>query len=297
MQNSSLDEAAQLVALIRESPKGKTWQRIAADLLDYGSASAARQATAPADLFDSALEQAREDLATWRAQGLQFWPITDLNYPRRVLDIQEAPPFLFARGAPLSNDVAVSVVGSRDASRRGLQMATSIASELASMGVTVLSGLAQGIDTAAHTAALDAKTRTVAVIGTGINRYYPAANRELQDRIADSGLLLSQFWPDAPPQRHTFPMRNAVMSGYGIATVVVEASERSGARIQARVAVQHGRPVILTNLVHDNTAWAKELANHPDVHVASSVTDVTDRVKKLMDRPAYLGSLLSELAV
>lgn len=87
------------------------------------------------------------------------------------------------------------------------------------------------------------------------------------------------------------------MSGYGIATVVVEASERSGARIQARLAVQHGRPVILTDLVLNNTTWAKELIKHPDVHVASSVSDVTDRVRKLMDRPAYLNSLLSELVV
>lgn len=205
MQNSSLDEAAQLVALIRDSPKGRTWQRIAADVLDWGSASAARQAITPADLFDSVLEQAREDVAAWCAQGLQFWPITDLSYPRRVLDIQEAPPFLFARGTPLPDDVAVSVVGSRNASSRGLQMATAIASELASMGVTVLSGLAQGIDTAAHTAALNAGTRTVAVIGTGINRYYPATNRALQDRIAESGLLLSQFWPDAP--RRSTPSR------------------------------------------------------------------------------------------
>src|ERR1700744_4410475 len=98
--------------------------------------------------------------------------------------------------------------------------------------VTVVSGLARGIDTAAHRAALDAGGRTVAVIGTGIGRVYPAENRGLQNEIADRGLLISQFWPDAPPQKHTFLMRNATMSGYGLATVVVEAGEHSGARAQ-----------------------------------------------------------------
>ncbi len=106
-----------------------------------------------------------------------------------------------------------------------------------SAGITVISGLAAGIDTAAHVAALDAGGRTVAVLGTGINRVYPAANRELQERIACEGLVLSQFWPDAAATKKSFPLRNATMSGYGRVTIVGEAGETSGARIQARVCV------------------------------------------------------------
>jgi DNA processing protein len=138
-------------------------------------------------------------------------------------------------------------------------MAADIARALVARKMTVVSGLARGIDTAAHRAALDAGGRTVAVIGTGIGRAYPAENHALQDEIASRGLVLSQFWPDASPDKRSFPMRNATMSGYGLATVVVEAGEKSGARIQARVAVEHGRQVILTDRVVARNTWAREL--------------------------------------
>jgi DNA processing protein len=160
-------------------------------------------------------------------------------------------------------------------------MALSVATHLAAEGLTVIAGLAAGIDTAAHRAALDSHGRTVGVIGTGIRKYYPADNRELQDQIARDGLLLSQFYPDAPPSKTSFPMRNATMSGYGIATVVVEAGEKSGARIQARLAVEHGRPVILSDMVVEANEWAKKLCSRPGVYVASSVGEVMDHVHEV----------------
>lgn len=144
-----------------------------------------------------------------------------------------------------------------DHSERGLTVAANIADALVSEGITAVAGLAAGIDAAVHRAALDAGGRTVAVIGTGINKYYSATNRDLQDEISERGLLLSQFWPDAPPQKHTFLMRNATMSGYGLATVVVEAGEKSGTRVQARMAVEHGRTVILTESVYAQNEWAR----------------------------------------
>src|SRR5699024_12355289 len=110
-------------------------------------------------------------------------------------------------------------------------------------------GLAEGVDSAAHRAALDCGGRTVAVLGTGINRCYPRQHKELQEEVAKRGLLLSQFLPDAPPTKTSFPMRNAVMRGYAAATIVVEAGEYSGARIQARYALAHGRPLFF----HQNT--------------------------------------------
>jgi DNA processing protein len=176
-------------------------------------------------------------------------------------------------------------------------MASSISGALVAMNVTVAAGLAAGIDTVAHETALSKGGRTVAVIGTGINQHYPAVNRGLQERIATEGLLLSQFWPDAPPRQHNFPMRNAVMSGYGMATVVVEAGEQSGARIQARMAVKHGRPVILTDLVVNNTQWSKDLLDRPGVYVCSSIDEVTSVVRQLIERPARLGAMLSQIAI
>ena len=187
----------------------------------------------------------------------------------------------------------MSVVGSRAASQRGLGIAKSIAAGLAARGVTVIAGLARGIDTAAHTAAMEAGGRTAAVIGTGINHYYPAENRALQDQISRDGLVLSQFWPGSPPTKHTFPMRNSVMSGYGRATIVVEASEQSGARIQAKRAVAHGRPVILTELVVEANQWPSVLIGRPGVHVASSTAEVMAIAESILDEPAAIDKLFA----
>lgn len=151
---------------------------------------------------------------------------------------------------------------------------------LADRGVPVISGLAAGIDTAAHTAALAAGGRTVAVIGTGIDRAYPSQNRALQEKIAGDGLVISQFLPGSPPTRTSFPMRNAVMSGYALATVVIEAAYVSGARMQARLALQHGRHVFLMRalLEHD---WARGYAGRPGVTVVDGAGDVLAGVQRL----------------
>ncbi|WP_275414719.1 DNA-processing protein DprA [Plantactinospora mayteni] len=170
---------------------------------------------------------------------------------------------------------------SRRASEQGLRIARAVATSLAERGVTVASGLAKGIDTAAHSAALDAGGRTVAVIGTGIRRYYPAANRQLQDQITEVGLVISQFWPDAQPTKQSFPMRNAVMSGYAVATVVVEAGETSGARIQARLALQHGRPVVLTSQVM-RCDWAKTFAENPGVYVVHGTVELLEAIEDIL---------------
>lgn len=180
----------------------------------------------------------------------------------------------------------------RKASDRGLAIAAGVAHELVARGVTVAAGLALGIDTAAHSAALADGGRTVAVIGTGINKVYPAKNRDLHEEIASHGLLLSQFWPDAPPQKQNFLMRNATMSGYGLATVVVEAGEHSGARAQARIAVEHGRPVILTDLVVGRNDWAQALVGRPGIHVASSLKSVLDAVDQLIAERSAVGAEL-----
>ena len=163
---------------------------------------------------------------------------------------------------------------------------------LVSRDVTVVAGLALRIDTAAHRAALALGGRTVAIIGTGINRVYPAENRDLHEEIAARGLLLSQFWPDAPPQKQNFLMRNATMSGYGLATVVVEAGEHSGARAQARMAVEHGRPVILTEMVLERNEWARALVDRPGIHVASSLRSLLGIVDRLIEERAAVGDEL-----
>lgn len=144
----------------------------------------------------------------------------------------------------------------------------------------MISGLAVGIDTAAHTAALAADGRTVAVIGTGIDRVYPAQNAALQEEIAAKGLVISQFLPGSPPTKTSFPMRNAVMSGYALATVVIEAAYRSGARMQARLALQHGRHVFLMRTLLDHD-WARDYAQRPGVTVVANAGDVFAGLQRL----------------
>jgi DNA processing protein len=210
---------------------------------------------------------------------MHFATLLDDDYPFQLLTIHQRPPFVMWKGAQNPGDAqGVAIVGTRDASPAGVSRARGLAAELADRGVTVISGLAAGIDTAAHLGALDAGGRTVAVIGTGLRRNYPAANAELQGRIAEAGMVLSQFLPDSPPTKQSFPMRNAVMSGFAAATVVVEAAWKSGARMQARLALQHGRSVFLMRslLEHD---WARDYANRPGTTVVDTVDDVVDHLE------------------
>ncbi|MFI6824086.1 DNA-processing protein DprA [Micromonospora sp. NPDC050187] len=282
-------ERAALVALLRQP--GLSWSDIAHDVQEVGSAIAVleRVAGQTDTLFadtrsvEPLLAAAAVDLADWQAEGITVRAFYDDDYPAQLRDIREMPPLLFMRGDLAPEPRAIAVVGSRDASDRGIEIARSVATSLARRGVTVVSGLAKGIDTAAHLAALDAEGRTVAVIGTGIRRCYPATNRELQERIAETGLVVSQFWPDAAPTKQSFPMRNAVMSGYAAATVVVEAGDRSGARIQARLALQHGRPVVLTTQMMRHE-WARSFAERPGVHVARSTVELLEAVDGILQR-------------
>lgn len=291
-------ERVALVALLRTRPDGLKWPQITAEVDRRASARALWDELHPLTLLDDDTEapelaEARRDIEAWQAANLGFLSFLDDDYPAQLREIHDLPPVLFHRGTLVPNETGMSVVGSRTASTRGLDVARSIAAGLVDRGITVIAGLATGIDTAAHVAALEAGGRTVAVIGTGLNRYYPAENRHLQDRIATEGLLLSQFWPDAPPTKHSFPMRNTVMSGYGDATIIVEAGEHSGARIQARRAVAHGRPVILTDLVVKANRWPAELIDRPGVYVAGSTAEAMSIVESITGGPAEIDALFA----
>jgi DNA processing protein len=290
-------DRAALIALLRERPGGWTWPQIAFEVSQGGSAEAVLEEMCPRDLFacgtDSRIVAAAADIASWRANGVECLAFYDERYPAQLRDIHEMPPVIFYRGELAVNEQAVSVVGSGAASARGLDIARNVAAELARRQVTVVSGLARGVDTAAHQAVLEQRGRTVAVLGCGINRYYPAENRDLQERIARAGLVISQFWPDAAPRQQQFPMRNAVMSGYGRATIVIEASEKSGARIQARQAVAHGRPVILTDLVISANTWARQLLDRPSVYVATGTADAMKLVDEILSADSEIDYLLA----
>jgi DNA processing protein len=280
-------ERAALIALLRQ-PRA-SWGAVAEQVEEAGSAFAVwkDQGRPEGSLFEvgpagreEALESARRDLAAWQKEGIAFESLLDPGYPQQLLTIHQRPPFVTYRGELRSSDAeGVAIVGTRSASPNGLAKARRLAEELSRKGVPVISGLARGIDTAALTSALEAGGRVVAVIGTGLRRSYPRENASLQARLGREGAVISQFWPDSPPTKISFPMRNAVMSGYAAATVVVEATWKSGARMQARLALEHGRPVLLLGslLVHD---WAREYAEKPGAFIVDSVDDVLTALER-----------------
>ncbi|HWC03547.1 MAG TPA: DNA-processing protein DprA [Methylomirabilota bacterium] len=201
------------------------------------------QATAAVEAFDWR-RAAHEQAAAAAGCGARLLVLDDAAYPASLRPIDLPPPFLLVRGALVREDgLAMAIVGSRQASAYGLRMAEELGADLGARGVTVVSGLARGIDTAAHRGALAESGRTIAVLGSGVDRVYPPENRRLAAQILESGALVSQFPMGTPPLPHHFPARNRVIAGLTVGTVVVEAAERSGALITARCAGELGREV------------------------------------------------------
>jgi DNA processing protein len=188
----------------------------------------------------------RRFLAELERAGLRWVPRSAPDFPSRLRSAHDPPPGLFLRGiAPtgLLERPAVAIVGARACSAYGSSVARSLARELAAAGVVVVSGMARGVDAAAHRGALETGT-TVAVLGCGIDRDYPRAHVELAGRIAERGLVVSEYPPGVEPAPWRFPARNRIVAGLADATVVVEARERSGALITADLALDEGREVL-----------------------------------------------------
>jgi len=231
--------------------------------------------------LNDARNEAAEIIAAAEVRGASLTTVLDEDYPLNLRTIYNLPPFLFYRGRLDADQDArsVAVVGTREASADGLAQARETARLLSQQGVTVLSGLARGIDGAAHEAALDAAGRTVAVMGTGIHLTYPKEHVALAQRIVDTGgALVSQFWPDAPPTTYSFPRRNVTMSGMGQGTVVIEASSTSGARMQARLALDHGRKVFLVHSLVTMQPWARKCLDRGAVEV-QQVSDIITKLQ------------------
>lgn len=240
---------------------------------------------------ESELSEVRADMALWEREGVRVVSVLDDDYPLNLRSVHDRPALLFVKGKLLSEDArGVSIIGSRKATAVGLRDAHEIGRRFADAGFTVYSGLAEGVDTAAHMGAIEAGGRTVAVIGTGLRKAYPRQNAKLQSMIADRYAVVSQFWPDQPPTKRTFPQRNAVMSGLSLATLVVEASNTSGARIQGRLSLAHGRPVIFLRRALAS-GWARECAARPGTYVVAAADEAIERVELMVRHEATLGAM------
>ncbi|MDH5506610.1 MAG: DNA-processing protein DprA [Anaerolineae bacterium] len=227
-------------------------------LLDYFGDPQTAWEAAPAALLAAGLQEkivnnllrvrASVDLQSlWEnleASDYRLLTWLDEDYPRRLKEVNQSPPVLYIHGEVTAEDEwAVAVVGTRRATAYGQQVAEELGSFLAHNGITVVSGLARGVDAIAHRAALDAGGRTLAVLGSGVDMVYPPENRKLAEMIVERGALISDYPLGTPPEGPNFPPRNRLISGLSIAVVVVEAGGSSGATITANYAGEQGREV------------------------------------------------------
>lgn len=252
----------------------------------------------------------------------------DESYPTNLRHIHDAPLFLFVKGELQPEDaLAIAIVGSRGASTYGRRITARIAEGLARCGITVVSGLARGIDAEAHAATLRAGGRTVAVLGCGIDVIYPSEHHQLQMRIAESGAVVSEFPMGTPPDAENFPGRNRIISGMSLGTLVVEAAEKSGSLITASYALEQGRDVFAVpgpvgaqsrgvhRLLRQGATLAesaedviREIAPHvlagarpsppalggPEAAVFGSLSDVALHIDELIERSGLSSSMVLE---
>jgi DNA processing protein len=189
-------------------------------------------------------DKAGDELARTEKCGAGIITYADKEYPANLREIHDPPPYLYVRGTLRADDkVAVAMVGSRMATNYGKQVTRSFARELASKGITIVSGGARGIDTEAHRGALASKGRTISVLGCGINVTYPAENKELYDLISESGAVVTEYPVGTPPEPNNFPPRNRIISGMSLGVVVIEAAGDSGSLITASYCLEQGREV------------------------------------------------------
>jgi len=276
-----------LIAREAQKPTGLD-RLLAGDMSEQGPAAAQASVLLRAGVehLDTHRHETEEQLSKAAAGGAQLTTVLDVDYPQNLRTIPNLPPFLFYRGVLRPDDTrAVAIIGTRKASPEGLRRARKMATLLSSKGVTILSGLARGIDTAAHEATLAAKGRTVAVLGTGILLTYPPENDELAASIVDGGgLVVSQFWPSQHPATYTFPRRNVVMSGMSQGSIVIEASYTSGAKMQARLALEHGRRVFLLRSLVEEHEWARKYQSRQGATVVETAEDV---LRQLEEKPVH----------
>lgn len=228
---------------------------------------------------------AEEELALCKQHGVQLIQTADGAYPRLLREIHDPPPLLYVRGALKASDgLAIAMVGARRASVYGRQQAERLAAALAGMGFTIVSGLARGIDAAAHRGALSAGGRTIAVLAGGLAQVYPPEHKELAEQVAACGAVMSEVPMRQEPLPTLFPRRNRIISGISLGVVVVEAGLRSGALITARHAGEQGREVFaLPGRIDSLVSQGTHKLIRDGAHLVSCVQDIVEELGPLVE--------------
>ena len=227
------------------------------------------------ELASSRLDEAREVRRRAQEAGIHALPWFDPAFPSLLVAISDCPPVVWYRGDLTSLDVPmIAIVGSRAASSVAVDTAARLAADLAARGVTVVSGLARGVDSAAHRGALTTG-RTIAVLGSGVDCIYPPEHKPLAAQIAEAGLVVSEYPPGTPPLPHHFPLRNRLISGLSLAVVVIEASEKSGSLITAGCALEQGREVMA---VPGNVLSGRNRGGHALLKDGAKIVETADDI-------------------
>jgi len=297
-----VDEQERLSALRLHLATGIGPRLFSALVERFGSAEAAAEASATdlaetpgigeesAQKIRESLDRAEPEaeLERARAAGVQLVFRGEAAYPIALTYLTDAPPLLYVKGTLVAEDAqAVGVVGMRKCSLYGQDQAERIAGGLARAGFTIVSGLARGIDSAAHRGALAAGGRTIAVLGNGLATVYPPENRRLADAVAAQGALVSEFPMETAPQAENFPRRNRILAALGLGVVVVEAGVRSGSLITARLAAELGKEVFaVPNRVDAPGAAGVHALIRDGAKLVESVADILDEFPDLEVQPA-----------
>ena len=255
----------------------------------------ARLVTADPELFEIAeplLDRARKEQEVAARSRIHVLPWNDPLMPASLLATSDMPPVLWYRGALSCLDgPAVAIVGSRAASIVAVETARRLAADLASRGITVVSGLARGVDSAAHRGALEANGCTIAVLGCGVDRAYPREHIPLANQIAETGLVVSEYPPGTPPLAFHFPMRNRLISGLSRAVVVIEASDKSGSLITAACAAEQGREVMA---VPGNVLSGRNRGGHALIRDGAKIVECADDIVAELGLPPA-GQIAAEM--
>lgn len=246
------------------------------ELEGAGATPAAARNIASGCSFDEAVEQQQKLLSS----GAELITLNDSRYPLRLRNIFDPPIALFVRGRIelLSSD-SIAVVGTRRPTPYGLAATERLSGDLAKAGLTIVSGMARGIDTAAHRAALSENGETVAVFGCGVDVVYPPENRRLYDQIVDRGLLVSEFPLSMPAYPQNFPIRNRIVSGLAVGVLIVEGAQHSGSAITARLAMEQGREVFaVPGNITSQMSWGPNLLIKQGAKLVQEWTDVTNEL-------------------
>ncbi len=226
----------------------------------------------------------KKDLDLTFKNGYKVVVMADSEYPALLHQLPDPPPFIYVYGCLEKHINNIAIVGSRNATNYGLSMANQLGEDLANNNMTVVSGMALGIDTASHIGALSGNGRTVAVLGSGLGRIYPAVNKNLFHRISENGAVISEFPILTEPESHNFPLRNRIICGMSLGTVVVEATQKSGSLITARLATEQGREVFA---VPGSIRSFKSTGTHKllkqGAKLVENVNDILEEVSHFID--------------